>query len=65
VTEGSVADRSVAHPALQRRYFWVLATLLFLFGLRVLGQVLVAFLYVSFLPPMESGCQAFYRTQNC
>jgi putative CocE/NonD family hydrolase len=53
VTEASVADRSVAHPALQQHYFWVLATLLFLFCLRVLGQVLVAFLHVSFLPPME------------
>jgi hypothetical protein len=53
VTEAPVADRSVAHPALERRYFWVLATLLFLFCLRVLGQILVAFLHVSFLPPME------------
>jgi uncharacterized protein len=53
VTEVSAADRSVAHPAPQQRYLWVLATLLFLFCLRVLGQVLVAFLHVSFLPPME------------
>jgi hypothetical protein len=53
VTEAPVADRPVAHPALQRRYFWALATLLFLFCLRVLGQILVAFFHVSFLPPME------------
>lgn len=53
MTEAPVADRSVAHPALQRRYFAVLATLLFLFCLRVLGQILVAFFHVSFLPPME------------
>lgn len=53
MTEVPVADRSVARPALQRRYFWVLATLLLLFCLRVLGQILVAFLQVSFLPPME------------
>ena len=39
--------------SLQRRYFWLLATLLFLFCLRVLGQILVAFWGVRFLPPME------------
>jgi hypothetical protein len=53
VTEATVADRSVAHPTLERHYFWVLATLLFLFCLRVFGQILVAFFNVSFLPPME------------
>jgi len=31
----------------------VLSILLFLFFLRVLGQILVAFFHVSFLPPME------------
>src|SRR5262249_602192 len=36
-----------------RRYFWVLAILFFLFCLRVLGQILVAFIGVTFLPPME------------
>jgi uncharacterized protein len=38
----------------QKRYLWLLSTLLFLFCLRVLGQVLVAFLGVTFLPPMEA-----------
>jgi uncharacterized protein len=36
-----------------RLYCWTLTLLLFLFCLRVLGQVLVAFFAVSFLPPME------------
>ena len=36
-----------------RRYWWLLTTLLFLFCLRVLGQVLVAFFGVTSLPPME------------
>lgn len=36
-----------------RRYFWILLFLLFLFCLRVIGQMLVAFLHVSFLPPMK------------
>lgn len=40
-------------PATRRRYFWLLTTLLFLFILRVLGQILVAFFGVKFLPPME------------
>jgi hypothetical protein len=34
-------------------YFWVLLLLLILFCLRVLGQMLVAFFHVSFLPPMK------------
>jgi uncharacterized protein len=38
---------------MQRRYFRALCILLFLFCLRVLGQFLVAFFNVSFLPPME------------
>jgi uncharacterized protein len=43
-----------ANPSkMQRRYFWVLCILLFLFCLRVLGQILVAFFKVPFLPPME------------
>lgn len=42
-----------ARASMQRRYFWVLTTLLFLFCLRVLGQILVAFFGVTFLPPME------------
>jgi putative CocE/NonD family hydrolase len=49
----SFIARSEFPEVLQRRYFWVLTTLLFLFCLRVLGQILVAFLHVSFLPPME------------
>jgi uncharacterized protein len=53
VSEGPVVDHSKTRQVLQRRYFWVLATLLFLFFLRVLGQILVAFFKVSFLPPME------------
>ncbi len=36
-----------------RQYFWLLFPLFVLFCLRVLGQVLVAFFRVSFLPPME------------
>ena len=38
----------------RRRYLTVLAVLLLLFCLRVLGQALVAFFHVSFLPPMEA-----------
>jgi putative CocE/NonD family hydrolase len=53
VIEAPVVDHSKTREVLQRRYFWVLATLLFLFCLRVLGQILVAFFHVSFLPPME------------
>lgn len=53
MTEAPLIDQSKNRGALKRRYFWTLATLLFLFCLRVLGQVLVAFLHVSFLPPME------------
>ena len=37
----------------RKRYFWILSILLFLFCLRVLGQFLVAFFHVGFLPPME------------
>jgi uncharacterized protein len=40
-------------PSIKKRYFWLLTTLLFLFCLRVLGQILVAFFGVTFLPPME------------
>jgi len=40
--------------ALQWRHFWLLTSLLFLFCLRVLGQILVAFWHVSFLPPMKA-----------
>jgi uncharacterized protein len=36
-----------------RPYAWILLFLLFLFCLRVTGQMLVAFLHVSFLPPMK------------
>jgi hypothetical protein len=53
VTEAPLVDQFKNREALKRRYLWVLATLLFLFCLRVLGQFLVAFLHVSFLPPME------------
>jgi hypothetical protein len=38
---------------ISRRYFWQLLILFFLFCLRVLGQMLVAFVHVSFLPPMK------------
>ena len=51
--EAPLVDHSKAREVLQRRYFWVLIALLFLFCLRVLGQILVAFFKVSFLPPME------------
>lgn len=44
----------IASTPLLHRYFWVLSFLLFLFCLRVLGQILVAFFHVSFLPPMKS-----------
>ena len=53
MTETPLAHRSAADARLQRRYFWVLIALLFLFCLRVLGQILVAFSNVSFLPPMQ------------
>jgi uncharacterized protein len=53
VTAPSLPNRSKVPEVLQRRYFWALVALLFLFCLRVLGQILVAFLHVSFLPPME------------
>ncbi len=43
----------------QERYFWLLSLLLFLFCLRVLGQVLVAFFGVWFLPPMEEWFSGF------
>ena len=42
-----------ADSSIPKRYFWILTTLFFLFCLRVLGQVLVAFFGVKFLPPME------------
>jgi putative CocE/NonD family hydrolase len=47
-----VSSPSLSPPA-PKRYFWLLAALLFLFCLRVLGQVLVAFFGVTFLPAME------------
>ena len=53
MSEAPLANRSAAPAALERRYFWLLMVLLFLFCLRVLGQILVAFFKVSFLPPME------------
>jgi hypothetical protein len=53
VTEASPIDQFRNRGALKRRYFWTLVALLFLFCLRVLGQILVVFLHVSFLPPME------------
>jgi hypothetical protein len=53
VSEAPLANPSAAPAALERRYFWVLIALLLLFCLRVLGQILVAFFKVSFLPPME------------
>lgn len=42
-----------------KRYSWVLWLLFFLFCLRVLGQILVAFFGVSFLPPMEEWFSGF------
>src|SRR5262249_717832 len=42
-----------------RRYFWSLLALLLLFCLRVLGQILVAFFGVKFLPPMEEWFSGF------
>src|SRR5215471_10586406 len=47
-----MSERS-SSPSIHRRYFWLLTALLFLFCLRVLGQVLVAFFGVTFLAPME------------
>jgi len=47
-----MSERS-AGTQIHKRYAWLLTTLLFLFILRVLGQVLVAFFGVKFLPPME------------
>ena len=40
-------------------YALILWTLLFLFCLRVIGQMLVAFLGVTFLPPMEEWFSGF------
>ena len=62
MSEAQLVDHSKTREVSQRRYFWVLATLLFLLCLRVLGQILVAFFHVSFLPPMEewfSGALAY------
>ena len=45
-----------------RRLVWLLWLLLFAFCCRVLGQALVAFLHVTWLPPMEawySGLMAY------
>jgi hypothetical protein len=45
-----------------RRLVWLLWVLLFAFCCRVLGQALVAFLHVTWLPPMEewySGLMAY------
>ncbi|MBI5316983.1 MAG: hypothetical protein HZB34_13545 [Nitrospirae bacterium] len=45
-----------------RRLVWLLWMLLFAFCCRVLGQALVAFLHVTWLPPMEewySGLMAY------
>src|SRR5438034_9710607 len=42
-----------------KRYARILWGLLFLFCLRVLGQMLVAFFGVSFLPPMEEWFSGF------
>jgi len=46
-------NKGSASPSIRRRYLWLLTALLFLFCLRVLGQILVAFFGVKFLPPME------------
>src|SRR5215468_9146857 len=46
-------NKGSARPLIRRRYLWLLTALLFLFCLRVLGQILVAFFGVKFLPPME------------
>jgi uncharacterized protein len=53
LTGDRVTGRRANPSRMQRRYFWVLSILLFLFCLRVLGQILVAFFKVPFLPPME------------
>ena len=50
----SLADNSTAAPAdIRHRYFPFLLALLFLFCFRVLGQILVMFFHVAFLPPAE------------
>jgi uncharacterized protein len=46
-------SRGSFSSSVQKRYFLLLSALVLLFCLRVLGQVLVAFLGVKFLPPME------------
>jgi len=43
----------LAAQLLRKRYLYILATLFFLFILRVLGQMLVAFFDVQWLPPMK------------
>ena len=42
-----------AAGARRRRYFWILVALFFLFIFRVVGQVLVAFGGVRWLPPLK------------
>jgi uncharacterized protein len=49
----SVSHMSAVKEPLKQQYFLVLSSLLVLFCLRVLGQLLVALFHVSFLPPME------------
>ncbi len=54
MTKAPIAGDSIADPAdIQRRYFHFLFALLFLFCLRVLGQILVVFFHATFLPPAE------------
>lgn len=48
-----LADPSGATVGLRFRYGWALLVLLFLFCLRVLGQILVMYLHVRFLPQAE------------
>ncbi len=46
-------DIEIIRPKVDRRYFFILSFLLFLFCLRVGGQLLVALYHVPFLPPMQ------------
>lgn len=46
-------DTEIIRPKADRKHFLILSFLLFLFCLRVAGQLLVALYQVPFLPPMQ------------
>ncbi len=46
-------DIKIIRPKAERKYFFTLSVLLFLFCLRVAGQLLIALYQLPFLPPMQ------------